>query len=218
MIGSNPTNPTEANPIRRNSIYSNGKLGIDLGADGVTANDPGDIDFGPNNLQNFPVLTSAVSGPQGIKIQGTITSTQSTSLFIEFFSDSSCDPSGNGEGRTFLGEQTVITNGNVSVNFEVLLATSVPPGQFITATATDSSGNTSEFSRCVQVRAEATDVAITKSASPNPAIINSSLTYTLQVTNNGPDTASAVIVTDVLPGRTEFCICQPVQYLFRAAR
>ena len=36
VVGSNPTNPNEANPIHRNSIYSNGKLGIDLGADGVT--------------------------------------------------------------------------------------------------------------------------------------------------------------------------------------
>src|SRR5207244_3161734 len=53
---------TTGNAIFRNSIYSNGSLGIDLGGNGVTPNDPpGDFDTGPNNLQNFPTLTSAVA-------------------------------------------------------------------------------------------------------------------------------------------------------------
>ncbi len=43
------------NAILGNSIFSNGELGIDLGADGVTPNDVGDGDSGANNLQNFPV-------------------------------------------------------------------------------------------------------------------------------------------------------------------
>ncbi|HTP09921.1 MAG TPA: CSLREA domain-containing protein, partial [Anaerolineae bacterium] len=44
------------NTLSHNSLYNNGALGIDLGTDGVTANDAGDLDTGPNNLQNFPVL------------------------------------------------------------------------------------------------------------------------------------------------------------------
>src|SRR2546423_10428521 len=48
--------------IEGNSIFSNGGLGIDLNADGVTPNDLGDGDPGPNNLQNFPILTSVTSG------------------------------------------------------------------------------------------------------------------------------------------------------------
>ena len=47
------------NLIRGNSVVNNTALGIDLGGDGVTPNDPGDPDAGPNDLQNFPVLTSA---------------------------------------------------------------------------------------------------------------------------------------------------------------
>ena len=37
------------NRIVHNSIYSNGGLGIDLGDDGITLNDPLDIDFGAIN-------------------------------------------------------------------------------------------------------------------------------------------------------------------------
>src|SRR5262249_13312652 len=38
--------PTNANSIRRNSVFSNVGLGIDLGNDGPTANDPCDVDTG----------------------------------------------------------------------------------------------------------------------------------------------------------------------------
>lgn len=48
-----------ANRIQRNSIYSNGGLGIDLETNGVTPNDLDDSDAGANNLQNFPVIVNA---------------------------------------------------------------------------------------------------------------------------------------------------------------
>lgn len=53
------------NTIRGNQIFSNNFLGIDLGGGtnigfGATANDPDDSDGGPNNMQNFPVLTNTV--------------------------------------------------------------------------------------------------------------------------------------------------------------
>ncbi|MHC4067898.1 MAG: right-handed parallel beta-helix repeat-containing protein, partial [Planctomycetota bacterium] len=49
-----------ANRFTQNSISGNTGLGIDLELDGVTANDGGDGDSGPNDLLNFPVITSAV--------------------------------------------------------------------------------------------------------------------------------------------------------------
>ena len=56
--------------ILGNSIYGNAGLGIDLNNDGVTPNDPGDGDTGPNSLQNYPLLTSATSGGGPTTIQG----------------------------------------------------------------------------------------------------------------------------------------------------
>jgi len=75
------------NRILSNSIFSNGQLGIDLGANGVTANDPDDPatsvpdpdkDVGPNRLQNFPVLTSTQTLGGFTSINGTLKSTPST--------------------------------------------------------------------------------------------------------------------------------------------
>ena len=71
-------------------------LGIDLyagGSGGVTPNDAGDADTGPNGLQNYPILTSA--GPAlgegaGTHIVGVLNSTASTTFDIDFYSNPSC--------------------------------------------------------------------------------------------------------------------------------
>ena len=134
--------------IRRNSIFANGGLGIDLGGNLVTPNDQCDSDGGPNNLQNFPVITSVVSSDASTVIEGTLNSRPGSTFTIEFFSNNSCDILGNGEGQTFIGSIGITTDSNCTASFNANLPVSVLPGQFITATATDSGNNTSEFSRC----------------------------------------------------------------------
>ena len=140
------------NQIKSNSIFSNGGLGIDLGPDGVTPNDPGDADSGPNDLQNFPVPSSATSSDNGTTIQGTLDSTPSTQFELEFFSNTACDPSGFGEGQTPLGSTTVTTGESGGASFGVTFSTAVPQGQFITATAIGPNRDTSEFSQCIVVQ------------------------------------------------------------------
>ncbi len=139
------------NLIRSDSIHSNGGLGINLGADGVTPNDPMDADSGPNNLQNFPVLSSAINNGSSTTVRGTLNSAANTQFVVEFFSNTSCDSSMHGEGATPLGSTTVMTDGNGIAAIEATLATAVPVGQLITAIATDPGNNSSEFSACLQV-------------------------------------------------------------------
>ncbi|MBT9611850.1 MAG: IPTL-CTERM sorting domain-containing protein [Burkholderiales bacterium] len=43
------------------------------------------------------------------------------------------------------------------------------------------------------------DLFVTSSAAPEPVTINTDLTYTLSVSNNGPQTATNVVLTDTLP-------------------
>lgn len=138
------------NAILGNSIYGNQQLGIDLNPLGVTPNDLGDFDTGANNLQNFPVLNTAAAGTS-TTVGGTLNSAASTSFTLEFFSNPACDPSGYGEGRTFLGQSVVTTDSTGNVSFTANLPHRSAVGNFVTATATDPGGNTSEFAACVTV-------------------------------------------------------------------
>jgi CSLREA domain-containing protein len=145
-------NSGTGNLIRANSIHDNGTtanhLGIDLGVDGVTPNDGGDGDTGANDLQNFPLVTGA--DPTTQMISGTLNSTASTSGYtVDFYKNATCDASGNGEGRTYIGSTTVNTDGagNGAFAFTAPLATFIA-GDVITATVTSPANNTSEFSAC----------------------------------------------------------------------
>lgn len=139
--------------ISGNAIFSNGNLGIDLGNNGLTPNDAGDADPGPNNLQNFPVLSVATAGTSTTGVAGSLNSTPDTTFSIEFFSNIACDPTGFGEGELLRGTASVTTDGSGAATFSAVLPSLVPGGQFLTATATDPNGNTSEFAQCISVDA-----------------------------------------------------------------
>jgi hypothetical protein len=149
-IGSGVTDMSTGNRVSGNSIHDNGGLGIDLGGDGVTLNHLGGV-TGPNNLQNFPILSSALSDGVSTEVRGLLNSSPATSFTVEFFTNPACDSSGYGEGQTFLGQTTVTTDGSGNA---VFVATLPGPSvsQVVTATATDPAGNTSEFSSCVAVK------------------------------------------------------------------
>lgn len=119
------------NTITQNSIYANGGLGIDIAPLGVTPNDSGDFDNGPNNGLNFPVLSQATVT--------SVTGTACAGCTIEvFIADSGAGA--HGEGRTFVGADTASGSGTF-----VVAVAGVSEGQYVTATATDAAGNTSEF-------------------------------------------------------------------------
>ena len=133
------------NRVSRNSIYANA-LGIDLGIDGITPNDAGDGDAGPNNLQNFPVISSATVGVGGGQISGALAGAGAGTR-IELFIASDCLPGSHGQGKVFLA--AVTADAGAGGAFSTPAAISL--GQLITATATDALGNTSEFAACLEV-------------------------------------------------------------------
>jgi uncharacterized repeat protein (TIGR01451 family) len=55
------------------------------------------------------------------------------------------------------------------------------------------------------------DLSITVGDSPDPVVVENNLTYTLHITNNGPQTATAVGLIDVLPQETAFVSASPTQ-------
>ncbi|MCA9246310.1 MAG: right-handed parallel beta-helix repeat-containing protein [Planctomycetales bacterium] len=137
------------NAIRGNVIYSNQGLGIDLSstplqADARTPNDLGDLDLGPNRLQNFPTL-SRFDADTTTRLVGEISGPPVTTFLVDFYVADS--PSSTlVAGRRYLGFVTVTTDENGNGPFVTSLPVATAKNEAITATATDMAGNTSEFS------------------------------------------------------------------------
>jgi trimeric autotransporter adhesin len=224
------TRNSSGNTITRNAIHANGTIGIDLlsasddenqgTAPYVTRNDPGDGDAGGDGLLNFPVLAEAhLTGSQLV-----VSGYARPGSTIEFFL-SDGDPSGFGEGRTFLltategsGADTDATSGSYPDPFNGLsqgtdttnrfqFAVTPPPGvaggSRLTATATVA-GNTSEFSGCVVV-SSGPAMTLVKSVSPGGSRPpGTDLAYTVNFTNTGGSIAVNPVVTDARPADTDF--------------
>ena len=137
-----------ATVITRNSIYNNTNLGIDLRPQtGVTPNDFGDTDAGANTYRNFPALTSATPS----SVNGSACVGCSVEVFV-----ADGGVADYGEGRTYLGTAVVGSDGRFSIPVSGLSV-----GQYVTATATDGAGNTSEFSLNMAVTATAVPAGTT---------------------------------------------------------
>jgi hypothetical protein len=179
--------------IAENAIHANGALGIDLNDDGVTANDALDADSGVNGLQNAPSIASAVRAGGVAFISGSLSAAASTTYRIRFYASTAADPSGFGEGQTFLGSVTTTTTagGNASFTFQW----PVSEGMYVTATATDAVGRTSEFSNArvvsasPQIRMAAASVTTPESGS-----------VSLTVERIGGSTGAASVDWTTIPG------------------
>lgn len=167
-----PTNRPTWITIRKNSIYSNSGLGIDLGNNGVTANDNLDPDAGPNTLLNFPVLTQTAAGTL---VEGSYDGLPKQVFTMDYYANQTADPSGYGEGQTWIGSMNFTTDASGHVTFGPTATTgtadnvgftsaslhgsaldwlkvsggAVPTGWSLASTATDGVGNTSEFSNSI---------------------------------------------------------------------
>jgi hypothetical protein len=140
-------NDGTCNIVTRNSIYNNAALGISIGGQARTSNDPDDPDIGANNLQNFPEFATVILDGGNLDIEYSIPTTVVNSTFpitIEFFL---ADSDGE-EGETFLGQHSYTATGIANVS---IIAGGVAGGSLIVATATDANGNTSEFSAAATV-------------------------------------------------------------------
>ena len=147
--------------IRRNRIFDNAALGIDLAGDGVTANDDDDGDTGINDLQNFPEIQDASLTASGdvevtylVPSDPSILGSSSYPLTVDFFKADASDQ----EGKAHLGTDTYSESspddyaGCGAPPCPVTITVTPPSGvtlsesDDVVATATDGVGNTSEFS------------------------------------------------------------------------
>ncbi|MBN9522897.1 right-handed parallel beta-helix repeat-containing protein [bacterium] len=191
-VGLSPADASTDNQFLGNSIFANAGIGIDLGGDGPTANDPGDADAGANDLQNSPILTSALTFAGTTTVAGTFDGLPNKTVRVEFFSN----PAGEAQGRTYLGSLDVTTDGTGHAAFTFPTA-ALAAGAAVTATATD---DTSEFSPAV---AAVDQVATTTTVSaPAPVVYGTLPTVTVTVTPT-TGTATPVGTVAVFQGSTQ---------------
>jgi hypothetical protein len=190
--------------ISGNSIYDNGGLGIDLGdipydsagivtsvpsqwayskPDGVTPDGSHTLTdlqgqvVGPNHFQNYPVLALATAAAGGTTVTGTLNSIPSTTFRVEFYANAAADPSGHGQGQTYLGYATVTTDASGSASFTATGLAALPAGQSaLSATATRLDGqlnptDTSEFSADLQLSQDGTVTAQANTAAAADAFL-----------------------------------------------
>jgi len=151
------------NTMRDNLIANNGVGGqapaIDLGADGSTANDATDADNGPNLLLNYPALTAVkytygfpAAGEQDVYayLYGKMSGAPGLYRIDAYFYQGYCQYGQRGQAQAYLGSwNAVIVAGGSSAafNYQVQLP-NVAANAAVSFTATDSTGNTSEFGAC----------------------------------------------------------------------
>jgi len=226
-IGSTAGDFVSPVPILSNSIHDNVALGIDLGNDGVTNNDSGDTDIGPNEFQNFPVFTLALLSPSTGKvlIRGTQDSQQASNQIQMFLA--AADPSGHGEGKTLILDQSGVVNGAFSFGPSTP-SSAVAGGDLLTGTATTADG-TSEFSLNIPFVVNALPVA---NAGPNQSlptgstvVLDGSASMDPDSLPNGPTIANgnftwiqtggpAVVLTNPTNVNPSFVAASPGSYVF----
>ena len=230
--------------VTQNSFSANGGLSIDLdprvldpntmGApQGLTLNDNGDGDTGPNNLRNYPVIVNAVLVGGELTFGGFARPGSSIELYI-----AQADPTGFGEGLTWLGtfvegsgadlDATTGTYGPANINgraqgtdttnrfsFRVTVP-GVSIGTTLSSTATFG-GETSEFGGNAVVTA-GPNLVVTKLVSSvvdpvngatNPkSIPGSTKGYTVRVVNQGTGAVdnNTVLITDKIPTDTKLFV------------
>jgi hypothetical protein len=206
---------SSGNAILGNSIEGNGGLGIDLGASGVNGNDGG-LSFGAaNRSMDYPVLTSAVWDGTTLSVSGYIGAAPGDFDFggavVELYVTAG-DGSGFGEGRRFVFSLMTGPTGDFTLNEPIL---GLNLGDRLSATATNSSDNTSEFGPFVVLGAAptatpsptATDTpTATPSATWTPTV---TMTMTPSETSTVTATSTETLTPTVTPTETETPLAAP---------
>ena len=205
-------NGRSVNLQNHNLFEGNTGLAFDLGNDGPTANDPGDIDSGPNNLLNFPNVQSVtVLGPGQGRVVGNYNGLPFSQLKVNLFAEDVRSPTGRGAPGVFLGSVDLFTDSAGDATFSTDINSSQFPGSsFIFANARDFSGNRSEFSPSIeQAVSNDSDIILGGVPSPNPVTPGIAITFNFSVYNAGPaDAVNSTVTGPLPPGATEISTSQ----------
>ena len=180
------------NRIGVNALFGNAGLGVDLGAEGPTANDFSDRDDGANGLQNHPRILQAAAADGVVRIAGLLEAAAQTDYDVLLFANSvapGCQGGGCQQER-YLGTVRVrtplvaeTTEGPAVAFVARVPLASLPVGDAVTAVAVDGEGNTSETG--TSARTVAADAALSvEIAAGQTGLVVDGVGVTVDVTLN----------------------------------
>ena len=135
ILSASPSSPPgKGNTVRRNVIYANRGLGINLvGLDfapGPAPNDPMDADDGPNGMQNYPLITAITYGGATTTVSGLFGSAPNATFDLDFYGNAACAfrPHDYLQGESYMGSTTVLTDAAGAAAFTVELPAAASAG------------------------------------------------------------------------------------------
>jgi hypothetical protein len=197
--------------ILQNSIYNNRNMGIDLGGGGPSANDVNDDDAGANGFLNYPTYYDTEESGGNTTIYYSYNG-PADDYRIEFFSNTTADSPGPGEGETYLGFDE-ITQADTNTDYYSVTVPGVGHDNIsLTATAVDDTapsgyGATSEFGGAGDPPPPITDIVAEKRIlNPEDATIGSTVDYEITIRNDGPDSIDIGDYDSSTPGLNQLFI------------
>ncbi|MFN0187975.1 MAG: cadherin domain-containing protein [Bacteroidia bacterium] len=149
LAGIVTTNGGYSNRFLSNRFINIDEMSIDLKGDGVSNNDNLDPDpttgAANNYLQNFPEMFDADSVAGGVRVCGELNSNINETFILQIYKSENQTASTFGAAEELIGSLNVTTASNGIVQFSTIINTPVNSGDYISVSATDSSGNTSEI-------------------------------------------------------------------------
>ena len=152
------------------------------------------------NVTGISTTLSSSAGNTGITVHDSATLAGATAdaggtVAYTVYTDNECT------SKFADGGTVTVTNGSVPNSSSVTF--NKPGTYYWQASYSGDANNTSALGKCTDeqlVVAPLIDLAVTKTGSPSPSTLGSgNITWTMVVTNNGPDTATGVTISDPVP-------------------
>ncbi|PSR53277.1 hypothetical protein AHMF7605_06900 [Adhaeribacter arboris] len=209
-----------ATPNTTNSITTTAAVAAQTEYDAVPANNSSSNTIYPNPSADIAITHTAAAGPHYNGVNTTFTVTARNNGISNATNVSVLDqlPAGlqlvsaTPSDGTYNSATGIWDVGNLVVNTQATLTLVVKPTTTGPISTTASKNGATEFDNVlsndqatasINVTANA-DLAVTNTVSASPYVVGTDVTYTVTVTNNGPDATSAVSITDQLPAGLTF--------------
>ncbi|HWY77830.1 MAG TPA: proprotein convertase P-domain-containing protein [Verrucomicrobiae bacterium] len=180
--------------------------GTDL-AVGLTSN-PGPIIVGDNIIYTMNVTNNGPNTATNVSLNETL---PSSVIYLGSTASQGTVSFQGGVVTCNMGTLSAGSNATVTVTVQTTIAGIITATALVGDTQTDPDPSNNSVSLNTVVNVPTADLTLSMVGTPNPVLLGGTLTYTINVTNHGPSTATQIIATNLLPASVSFVSANPSQ-------